>query len=101
MEFVSRDDENNVLSAVKKQIPLETFNSSLTKRSQKAKDVLKKEVSKEFKIDVSKSFEKNNIVQLAIAKEEFVQLQKAALELEMRTKEEHNNIHKKKFCKQN
>ncbi|XP_070521824.1 uncharacterized protein MCAP_0864-like [Cardiocondyla obscurior] len=93
VELVLKDDEN-VLSEVKKKILSET-NTLSAKQSQKTKDLLKKKISKELKVqNISKQIEKNNIVQLATAKEEFVQLQKTPLELDTRIKEEHNDTQK-------
>lgn len=55
-------------------------------------DILKKRVSKELKTgNVSKSFAKNDIVKLANAKEELVQLQKMALQVDTQVKERNNN----------
>ncbi|KAL0110764.1 hypothetical protein PUN28_014017 [Cardiocondyla obscurior] len=88
------DSDNNEVKKLKKKILSET-NTLSAKQSQKTKDLLKKKISKELKVqNISKQIEKNNIVQLATAKEEFVQLQKTPLELDTRIKEEHNDTQK-------
>lgn len=57
-------------------------------------DILRKKVSKELKVGNIKSFVKNDIANLANAKEELVQLQKMALETDIQIKENNNDTQK-------
>lgn len=70
-------------------------NSENCTKHTKGVDILRKRVSSELKTEnVLKSFVKNDIVNLANAKEELVQLQKMALEVDIQTKEGNNNTQK-------
>ncbi|XP_067208394.1 myb/SANT-like DNA-binding domain-containing protein 3 isoform X2 [Linepithema humile] len=94
-------DDNNIKSVldlknVKKYVSRTTSNSTekCTKSAKTGVDILRKKVSKELKTEngnASKSIIKTDIINLANAKEELVQLQKTALETDIQIKERNNN----------
>lgn len=84
------------LKNVKKYVSKTTSNSTekCAKSAKTGVDILRKKVSKELKTEngnASKSIIKTDIINLANAKEELVQLQKAALETDIQIKERNNN----------
>lgn len=81
---------------MKKYVSRTTSNSTekCTKSAKTGVDILRKKVSKELKTEngnASKSIIKTDIINLANAKEELVQLQKTALETDIQIKERNNN----------